>query len=130
MCIRRQRGVWCDTTSARGVCRILRPMAEAQAVFRTQEELRGYTERYRLLHSMLPDVGFTPTVRSVLFVVCCCFHRILCLYWLIGYNQWNYVHIGVPVVWSIHTKQTEAGGGLDNALQIAARGWGGVGLDS
>ena len=79
--IRRQQGVWCDTTSARGVCRILRPVAEAQAVFRTQGELRGYTERYRQLDSMLPDVGFTPTVRSVLFVVCC-FHCMLCLCWL------------------------------------------------
>ena len=44
------------------------------------------------------------------------------------------MHIGVPVVWSmlhergwvgVHTKQTKAGGGLDSALQIAARGGGG-----
>ena len=47
------------------------------------------------------------------------------------------MHIGVPVVWSMlhergggwesHTKQTKAGGGLDSALQIAARGGGGGG---
>ena len=45
------------------VFRILKPWDAAQGVFRTEEELRGYTERCSQMNSMLPDVGFTEPVR-------------------------------------------------------------------